>query len=172
MVGILVVSHGGLADALISSVQAIVGNIQKVKGVCIRPKDNVEEIKGRIRKKMAEVDEGDGVVVLTDLLGGTPTNISLSLSKDEKFEVITGVNLPMLLTLSSYRKGRSFGDLVKIVKESGRRSIILAKKVMACRKHREDKGGKNECARKYADALVMRDRGYSDSYPFQRWKGH
>jgi PTS system mannose-specific IIA component len=135
MVGILVVSHGRLADALISSVQTLVGNLQKVRGVSIQPKDNAEEVKARIRKKMAEVDEGDGVVVLTDLLGGTPTNASLSLSKDGKVEVITGVNLPMLLTLSSYRRGRSFGDLVKKVKESGRKSIILAKKVRSRAKH-------------------------------------
>jgi PTS system mannose-specific IIA component len=133
MIGILIVSHGGLADALISSVQTLVGDLQKISGVSIRPKDNAEEVKGRIRKKMAEVDEGDGVVVLTDLLGGTPTNACLSLSKDEKIEVITGVNLPMLLTLSSYRRGRSFGDLVKIVKESGRRSIVLAKGVFGLR---------------------------------------
>jgi PTS system mannose-specific IIA component len=133
MIGILIVSHGGLADALVSSVQTLVGNLQKISGVSIWPKDNVKEIKGRIRREMAEVDEGDGVVVLTDLLGGTPTNACLSLSKDKKIEVITGVNLPMLLTLSSYRKGRPLEEICALAKKAGRRSIVLAKGVFGLR---------------------------------------
>lgn len=108
MVGILIISHGRLAEALISSVEFLVGNFQKIKGVSIWPKDKEKEVKDRIQQKMAEVDDGDGVVILTDVLGGTPTNVSLSFLKDEKVEVVTGVNIPMLLTLSSYRKGRSY----------------------------------------------------------------
>ena len=130
MVGILVVSHGRLAEALISSVEFLVGNLQKIKGVSICPKDKEQEVKERIKQKMVEVDDGDGVVILTDVLGGTPTNVSLSFLKDEKVEVVTGVNIPMLLTLSSYRKGRSLRELGKLVKKSGRRSIILAKEVL------------------------------------------
>jgi PTS system mannose-specific IIA component len=130
MVGILIVSHGRLAEALISSVQFLVGNLKRVKGISIWPKDRKEEVEDRIQKGICEVDDGDGVVILTDVLGGTPTNLSLSVLEDKEVEVVTGVNLPMLLTLSSYRKGRPLRDIGKLVKRSGRRSIILAKEVL------------------------------------------
>ena len=134
MVGIIVVSHGRLAEALISSVEFLVGNLQKVKGVSIWPKDKEKEVKERIQQKMIEVDDGDGVVILTDILGGTPTNISLSFLEKERVEVVTGVNMPMLLTLSSYRKGRSLREIGKLVKKSGRRGIILAKELLRSRR--------------------------------------
>ncbi len=136
MVGIIVVSHGRLAEALISSVEFLVGNLQKIKGVSIWPKDKEKEVKERIQQKMIEVDDGDGVVILTDILGGTPTNISLSFLEKERVEVVTGVNMPMLLTLSSYRKGRSLREIGKLVKESGRRGIILAKELLRSRRGR------------------------------------
>jgi len=129
MVGILVVSHGRLAEALISSVEFLVGELKRIKGLSIWPKESKKEIKHRIQQKMAEIDDGDGVVILTDIMGGTPTNIALSFLKDEKVEVVTGVNMPMLLTLSSYRKGRSLKEIVRLAKRSGRRSITLAKEV-------------------------------------------
>ena len=134
MVGILVVSHGKLAEALITSVQFLVGNLHRVKGISIWPRDRKEEVKDRIQKGLGEVDDGDGVVILTDVLGGTPTNLSLSISEDEKVEVVTGVNLPMLLTLSSYQKGKSLEEISRLAKKSGRRSIALAKKVMKWRR--------------------------------------
>ena len=136
MVGILIISHGRLAEALISSVQSLVGNLQRIKGVSIWPKDREKEIKDRIQQNMAEVDDGDGVVILTDVMGGTPTNLSLSFLEDGKVEVVTGVNMPMLLTLSSYRKERSLREIGKLVKKSGRRSITLAKELLG------SKGGK------------------------------
>ena len=134
MVGILIVSHGRLAEALISSVQFLVGSLQKIKGVSIWPKDKEKEVKDRIQKEIEEVDDGDGVVILTDVLGGTPTNLSISFLENEKVEVVTGVNMPMLLTLSSYRKGRSLREIGKLVKKSGRRSIILAREILGRRR--------------------------------------
>jgi mannose PTS system EIIA component len=130
MVGILVVSHGRLAEALISAAQSLVGSFQKARGISIWPRDREKEVRDRIQKAIAEVNEGDGVVILTDLLGGTPTNLSLSLSEDKRVEVVTGVNLPMLLTLSSYRKERSLTEMGRLVKKSGRRSIMSAKRVL------------------------------------------
>jgi PTS system mannose-specific IIA component len=127
MVGILIVSYGRLAEALISSVQYLFGDLKKIRAVSIRPKDNEEEIKDRIQKSMAELNDGNGIVILTDILGGTPTNLSLSFLDDESVEVITGVNMPMLLTLLSYRTGRSLTEIGRLAKKSGRRSIILAK---------------------------------------------
>jgi len=84
MVGILIVSHGRLAEALISSVQFLVRNLQKIRGVSIWPKDKGNEVRDRIQKEIEEVNDGDGVVILTDVLGGTPTNLSLSFLKEGK----------------------------------------------------------------------------------------
>jgi PTS system mannose-specific IIA component len=134
MVGILVISHGNLAEALISSAEFIVGNLDRIRGVAVWPRDQEKEIKARIRKKLTEVDDGEGIVVLTDVLGGTPTNISLSCFENEKVEVVTGVNLPMLLTLSSNRKGKTIEEISRLAKKSGQRSIILAKKLLGLRR--------------------------------------
>jgi PTS system mannose-specific IIA component len=134
MVGVLIVSHGKLAEALISSVQSITGNLQKIMGISIWPMERKEEVKQRIKRKVAEVDDGDGVVILTDILWGTPTNLSLSFLNNEKVEVVTGVNMPMLLTLTSYRKGRSLREISTLVMKSGRRSIILAKEMLGEKK--------------------------------------
>ena len=130
MVGVLIVSHGGFAEALISSLQFLVGKQQKIRGVSIWPKDWEKELKDRIRQEIVKVNDGDGVVILTDVLGGTATNLSLSFLENEKVELVTGVNMPMLLTLSSYRKGSSLREIGKLVKKSGRRSIILAKQLL------------------------------------------
>ena len=134
MVGILIVSHGRLSEALIASVEFLIGNLKRTRGVSIWPKDKEKEVRDRIQKEIKEVDEGDGVMILTDIMGGTSTNLSLSFLKDEKVEVVTGVNLPMLLTLSSYRKGRSLKEIGRLVKKSGRRSIILAKEILGLRR--------------------------------------
>jgi PTS system mannose-specific IIA component len=131
MVGILIVSHGGVADAFISAVQSLVGDLQRVRAVSIWPKEPGEEIRDRIREKMAEVDDGDGVVILTDILTGTPDSLSFSFLEQRKVEIVTGVNMPMLLTLLSYRKGRSLEEIGRLVKKSGRRSIALAKRLRA-----------------------------------------
>jgi PTS system mannose-specific IIA component len=139
MVGILIVSHGRLAEALVSSVQSLLGNLNKIIGVSIWPKDREEEIQDRIRKKIKEVDDGDGVMILTDILGGTSTELSFSLIERGRVEVVTGVNVPMLLTLSSYRKGKSLEELGKLVKKSGRRSITLAKEVWGLKRRTRPK---------------------------------
>jgi PTS system mannose-specific IIA component len=139
MVGILIVSHGKLAEALISSVQFLVGNLHKIGGVSIWPKDKEKEVKERIRKKMGELNDGDGVVILTDVLGGTATNLSLSFLERERVEVVTGANMPMLLTLSSYRKGKSLEEISKLAKKSGRRGITLVKRVLGLKRGRQYK---------------------------------
>ena len=139
MVGILIISHGRLAEALISSAQALVGNLRRITGVSIWPKDKKGEIKDRIQKKIEEMDDGDGVVVLTDIPGGTSANLGLSLMERRKAELVTGVNIPMLLTLLSYREGKSLEELGKLVKKSGRRSIILAKEVFSFKRGRRQK---------------------------------
>ncbi len=127
MVGVVIISHGVLAETLISEVQSLTGDLPKVKGVSIHPKESQRSIHTRIQEKMAEVDEGDGIMILTDVLGGTPTNLSLPFVRNQSVQVVTGVNIPMLLALSSYRRGRSLEQLSYLVKKSGRRSIIMVK---------------------------------------------
>jgi mannose PTS system EIIA component len=134
MVGIVVVSHGSFAKALISSAQGLIGRLKKIKGVTIRPRDTQKKVRDRIRREIAELDDGDGVLILTDVLGGTPTNIAMPLLERENVEVVTGVNVPMLMTVSSYRKGKSLSEIASLVKQSGRRSIVLAKEVMGARR--------------------------------------
>ncbi len=136
MIGILVVSHGELAEALISSVQILVGKLQKIKSISIWPGDGQEEIEERIEKEIAEVDEGDGVIILTDMLGGTPTNLILSYLKGKHAEVITGVNMPMLLLLSSHRAEKSLERIAALVKKAGRRSITLPQRFLGWRRRR------------------------------------
>jgi mannose PTS system EIIA component len=134
MVGIIIVSHGRLAEALIASVQDLIGNLKKIRAICVWPRENEKEIKERIQKQMAEIDDGDGVLILTDILGGTPTNLTLPLVEEDKVEVVTGVNVPMLVTVSSYWKGRSLKEIAALVKKSGRRSIVMAKKVLSLKR--------------------------------------
>lgn len=136
MIGILVVSHGKLAEAIVSSVQIIVGKLKKIKSVSIWPGDGKEEIEERIQNQIAEVDEGDGVIILTDILGGTPTNLSLSYLEEKHAEVITGVNMPMLLMLSSHREEKSLERIAALVKKAGRRSITLPKRFLGWRRRR------------------------------------
>ena len=130
MVGIVIVSHGKLADALILSAQNLVGPLERVEAVSVWPEDGEKRIETKIQEKGVEVDDGDGVVILTDILGGTPTNVSLPLLEKGKVEIVTGVNMPMILTLSSYRSGRSLREIGKMLKKSGRRSITVAKELL------------------------------------------
>jgi PTS system mannose-specific IIA component len=134
MVGVVIISHGVLAEAFISEIRLLIGDLPNVKGVSIRPTENQETIRNRLREKMDEVDDGDGIMILTDILGGTPTNLSLSFLKNENVQVVTGVNVPMLLALSSYRNGRSLEEICYLVRKSGRRSIILVKETLGLRK--------------------------------------
>jgi mannose PTS system EIIA component len=144
MVGILIVSHGRLAEALVSSVQFLVGNMKKIRRVSIWPRDNEKSIRRRIQRKIAQVDEGDGVLILTDILGGRPANLSLSFLGKHRMEVVTGVNIPMLVTLSSYRSGMSLEDISRLVKKSGRRSIVLAKGVLGWKSKAKAKAQSDE----------------------------
>ncbi len=126
MVGILIVSHGHLAEALISSAEILVGPMEKIKAISIWPGDKKEEIEKRIEKEIKEIDNGKGVIILTDLLGGTSTNLSLSFLHDRRAAVVTGVNIPMLLALASYQKEKPLEEIARLVKKAGQRSITLA----------------------------------------------
>src|SRR3990167_5546352 len=100
MIGMILVTHGGLAEEFVKAMEHVVGRQEAVATVCIGPEDDVEAKRVEIAKAIKEVDSGDGAVILTDLFGGTPSNLAISLMKEGQVEVIAGINLPMLIRLA------------------------------------------------------------------------
>ena len=130
MVGILVITHQRLAEEFIATAELIVGKIETCVGLSLDPDLPVDDLRQQINQAMDEVNDGDGVIVLTDMFGGTPSNLSLSFLNTEGIEVVTGVNLPMLLKLAQSREGHEVGELARIIKDYGRRSISLASEIL------------------------------------------
>lgn len=130
MVGILVVTHRRLAEELIATAELIVGRVEGCVGLSLDPELPVDDLRQQIDNAMAEVNDGDGVIVLTDMFGGTPSNLSLSFLNQEGVEVVTGVNLPMLLKLAHSREEQRVDELARALKEYGRRSISLASEIL------------------------------------------
>jgi len=127
MIGAVVVAHGQLAHELVHSAEMIVGPLARVKPVSIDVNDEVNVARERIRKAIKEVDNGSGVIIFTDMFGGTPSNISLSFLDELKVEVITGINLPMLLKLATTsQEPTSLRDFANVLKKKGQESIHVA----------------------------------------------
>jgi mannose PTS system EIIA component len=130
MIGVLITTHGNLGSELIKAAELIRGSLKGVLHVTIDQTKGVETIKKEISTGIKKLDQGQGVLILTDLFGGTPSNISLSFLKDGKVEVITGVNLPMLLKLSDLREGISLKEFAQLIKDYGVKNISLASEVL------------------------------------------
>jgi PTS system mannose-specific IIA component len=130
MVGMLVVTHRRLAAELIDTAELIVGEMDNCVGLSLDPDLPVDDLRQQITDAMNEVNDGDGVIVLTDMFGGTPSNLSLSFLNQKGIEVVTGVNLPMLLKLAHSREDKKVDELARIVKDYGRRSISLASEIL------------------------------------------
>ncbi len=130
MVGMLVVTHRQLAKELIDTAELIVGKIDNCIGLSLDPDLPVEDLREQITNAINMVNDGDGVIVLTDMFGGTPSNLSLSFLNHKGIEVVTGVNLPMLLKLAHSREDQQVDELARIVKDYGRRSISLASEIL------------------------------------------
>jgi PTS system mannose-specific IIA component len=131
MIGIVIVTHGGLAREFRAALEHVVGPQTQMESISIGPDDDVELRRNEILAAIRRVDSGAGVVVLTDMFGGTPSNLAISVMDEAKVEVIAGVNLPMLVKLTSIR---SEGDLAKVVdlaKDAGRKYINVASQVLA-----------------------------------------
>jgi PTS system mannose-specific IIA component len=126
----LVITHRGLAQELIATAELIVGEIANCVGLSLDPDLPVDDLRQQITEAMDEVNDGDGVIVLTDMFGGTPSNLSLSFLNQEGIEVVTGVNLPMLLKLAHSREDRRVDELARVIKDYGRRSISLASEIL------------------------------------------
>ncbi|WP_395611508.1 PTS sugar transporter subunit IIA [Allosphingosinicella sp.] len=130
MIGLVLVTHGRLASEFIVAMEHVVGPQQQIEGICIGPEDDMEERRGQIADAIRAVDGGVGVIILTDLFGGTPSNLAISLMKSDKIEVIAGVNLPMLIRLDGARKTMDVRGAVAAAREAGRKYISVASEVL------------------------------------------
>ncbi len=130
MIGLVVVTHGNLANEFVAAMQHVVGPQEQVATVCIGPEDDMEMRRAEILKKVEHADDGHGVVVLTDMFGGTPSNLAISIMDRAKVEIIAGVNLPMLIKIASLRKEKSLKDTVEGAQEAGKKYINIASQLL------------------------------------------
>lgn len=130
MVGVVLVTHPNLGEEFIRSAEMICGKMPRVLTVSIDTRKEVEELRRGIAEAIKKVDDGDGVLILTDMFGGTPSNMSLAFLQEDRVEVLTGLNLPMMIKLSNCREGRSLKELARMVKEAGQKNINLASEIL------------------------------------------
>ena len=130
MIGLVLVTHGRLAAEFRVAMEHVVGPQQSIETICIGPDDDMETRRAEIAKAVEQVNDGSGVILLTDLFGGTPSNLAISLLKTGEVEVIAGVNLPMLIRLESARKSMSIGPAVAAAREAGQKYISVASELL------------------------------------------
>ena len=126
MIGVVLVSHANIAKEMFSVIQHIVGPQENIIAISIFPDDDMEKKRLEILEAVKKVDTGKGVIVLTDMFGGTPSNLAISVMENEKIEVVAGMNLPMMIKMMSLRDKKKIKDLIKISQESGRKYINVA----------------------------------------------
>jgi len=126
MIGALVVSHGHLARELVAAAEMIVGEISYIQAVSIGWHDDVNDARKEIEKAITDVNQGSGIIILTDMFGGTPSNIAFSFHEPGKVDVVTGVNLPMIIKIASQKEGETVETLAKAVRDQGQLSISTA----------------------------------------------
>jgi PTS system mannose-specific IIA component len=130
MIGLVLVTHGRLAAEFVTAMEHVVGPQSAVETICIGPDDDMEVRRADIARAIGSVDSGRGVIVLTDLFGGTPSNLAISLMAPGKVEVIAGINLPMLIRLEGARRTMNVKDAVAAAREAGRKYISVASEVL------------------------------------------
>lgn len=130
MVGVVVVTHCGIADEMLLALEQIVGEIEGIESVSIDVTEPPEVIRERIRRSIRNVDKGKGVLIFTDMFGGTPSNVSLSFLEKGKVEVVTGVNLPMLLKVATLRDEMGLEELASYIANYGKNNINVASKLL------------------------------------------
>ena len=126
MIGLVVVTHGRLAAELIAALEHVVGPQSAVRTICIGPDDDMEKRRKEILSSVEEVDSGKGVILLTDMFGGTPSNLAISIMEQTNVEIIAGVNMPMLIKLASNRKDGSLKKVALEAQNAGRKYINIA----------------------------------------------
>jgi PTS system mannose-specific IIA component len=130
MIGIVVVTHGRLSEELVAATEHVVGPMDACIAISIGPDDDMEKRRDDIRGAVERADQGSGVVILTDMFGGTPSNLAISLLDKERVEVIAGANLPMLIKLAESRGRLSLNDLASSASEAGKRYIAVASHIL------------------------------------------
>ena len=130
MIGVVIVTHGNLAKEFRSALEHVVGPQDQIATICIQPDDDMEERRRAILTAIGEVDRGDGCVLLTDMFGGTPSNLAISVMDESTVEVIAGINLPMLVKLARVRADLEIKQAVKEAAEAGRKYINVASETL------------------------------------------
>jgi PTS system mannose-specific IIA component len=130
MIGLVLVTHGRLAEEFIAAAEHVVGKQAATRAVCIAADDDMERRRADILAAIAAVDDGHGVIVLTDMFGGTPSNLAISVMDKANVEVIAGTNLPMLIKLASVRQSGSLAEAVACAREAGRKYINVASELL------------------------------------------
>ena len=131
MIGLVIVTHGRLAAEFVAAMEHVVGRQRAVESVCIGPEDDMERRRQDILEAVDRVDSGDGVILLTDMFGGTPSNLAISVMEQTRAEVIAGLNLPMLIKLASIRGREDLQTCVAHAQDAGRKYISVASYVLA-----------------------------------------
>ncbi|MCK4264199.1 MAG: PTS sugar transporter subunit IIA [Candidatus Aminicenantes bacterium] len=126
MIGGIIVSHGKLAEELLNVLSIILGEVVNMEAISIGWYDDVEESRKKINQCLKRVNQKSGVLIFTDMFGGTPSNLSFSFLKNNRIEIITGVNLPMLIKFVSFQRSNNLKEVAKKVVEQGKRNIHLA----------------------------------------------
>ena len=130
MIGLVLVTHGRLAEEFVAATEHVVGPQTNMRAICIGPDDDMERRRMEILQAARDVDGGDGVIVLTDMFGGTPSNLAISIMEEAKIEVIAGMNLPMLIKLATDRAKLDLKAAVGAAQESGRKYIAVASSLL------------------------------------------
>jgi mannose PTS system EIIA component len=130
VIGLVLVTHGRLAAEFIAAMEHVVGPQSQVRAICIEAEDDMETRRVDIADAVAAVNSGQGVIMLTDMFGGTPSNLAISLMGAADIEVIAGINLPMLIRLASVRKAKTVHEAVQAAQEAGRKYISVASTIL------------------------------------------
>jgi PTS system mannose-specific IIA component len=131
MIGIVIITHGGLATEFRAALEHVVGAQDRLETLSIGPEDDIESRRTELISAVRRADIGQGVVILTDMFGGTPSNLAISVMDDTGAEVLAGVNLPMLVRLASVRRDKTLAEAVDLAKEAGRKYISVASQVLS-----------------------------------------
>ena len=130
MIGLVLVTHGRLAEEFIHALEHIVGKQEQIAAICIRPEDKMEIRRADIAAIVASVETGSGVIILTDMFGGTPSNLAISFLEEEKVEVVAGLNLPMLVKLTRVRRESNLQRAAAAAQDAGRKYINIASQIL------------------------------------------
>jgi len=126
MIGVIIIAHGNLASELLRTAEMIVGTIENIEVLSISPSEGLDDLRHKIEEAIKKVNSSEGILVLTDMFGGSPANVSMTLAREYPLEILTGVNLPMILELALSRESGDLKKVAKKVEETGKKSIFNA----------------------------------------------